>query len=224
MLPAGIVTTWQEFQSAFRARHIPQGLMDQKKEEFRKLTQGQMTVDEYQRKFLELSRYAEDDVDTDTRKQEKFHEGLHPDINLALAAHDGADFATLVSQAFRVETGLTEHQESLKRTRDVGPSSGQPAQRRQVWIPHNVYHRPVPTPRLSYVAPRLPPPPRQLTIQGGQPNAMAPPHNDGLCRKCGQPGHLALNCRQGQPHVLLLAIRRAVETIIAPVVVPGRLL
>lgn len=100
MLPAGTVTTWQEFQSAFRAWHIPQGLMDQKKKEFRKLTQGKMTVDEYQRKFLELSRYPVDDVSTDARKQEKFREGLHPDIKLALVVHDCTDFATLVSQAF----------------------------------------------------------------------------------------------------------------------------
>ena len=172
--------------------------MDQKKKEFRKLSQGTMTVDEYQRKFLELSRYAADDVCTDARKQEKFREGLRPDIKLALVAHDCADFATLVSQAFRTETGLTEYQESLKRTRDVGPSSSQPAQKRRVWIPHNVHHRPAPTPRPSYVAPRLPPPPRQLTIQGGQSNVVAPPHNDGLCHKCGQPGHLAINCRPGQ--------------------------
>ena len=30
MLPAGTEATWQEFQLAFRAWHIPQGLMDQK--------------------------------------------------------------------------------------------------------------------------------------------------------------------------------------------------
>ena len=68
MLPAETVTTWQEFQLAFHARHIPRGLMDQKKKEFRKLSQGTMNVDEYQRKFLELSRYAADDVYTDARK------------------------------------------------------------------------------------------------------------------------------------------------------------
>ena len=73
-------------------------------------------MDEYQRKFLELSRYAADDVCTDARKQEKFREGLRPDIMLTLVAHDCADFATLVSQAFRTKTGLTEYQESLKRT------------------------------------------------------------------------------------------------------------
>jgi hypothetical protein len=30
MLPAETITTWQEFQSAFHAPYIPQGLMDQK--------------------------------------------------------------------------------------------------------------------------------------------------------------------------------------------------
>ena len=34
---------------------------------------------------------------------------LHPDIKLALLAHDFADFATLVDKAIQVETGLQEH-------------------------------------------------------------------------------------------------------------------
>ena len=139
--------------------------MHQKKEEFLKLRQGETTVVEYHRKFLELSRYAEKDVATDARKQEKFREGLQPDIELTLAIIDCADFATLVSKAFRAETALTKHQESLKRARDAGPSSGRPVQKARVWLPHNVFHRPAPTPRSSYVAPRLPPPPRQLPIQ-----------------------------------------------------------
>ena len=46
--------------------------MDRKKREFHNLTEGRMTVDAYQREFLKLSRYAEDDVSTDAHKQEKF--------------------------------------------------------------------------------------------------------------------------------------------------------
>ena len=134
--------------------------MEQKKDEFRKLRQGNTTIVEYHRKFLELSRYAGNDVDTDARQQEKFREGLQHEIKIALAAADYADFTMLVSKAFQVETALTERQESLKRTREIGPSSGRPAQKLRVWIPHNVHHRPAPTPRPSYVAPRLPPPPR----------------------------------------------------------------
>src|SRR3954470_21374150 len=109
--PNGTVTTWQEFQLAFRAWHLPRGLVDQKKEEFLKLRQGTTTVVEYHRRFLELSRYAEDYVHTDARKKEKFREGLHPDMKLALAVNDFPDFATLVSKAFQVETALADHWE-----------------------------------------------------------------------------------------------------------------
>src|SRR3954470_15730211 len=87
------------------------------------------------------------------------------------------------------ETALTKHHESLKRAREAGPSSGRPVQKLRVCLPHNVFHRPAPTPRPSYAAPRLPPPPRQLTVPAEQPNIMAPRQNDGLCRQCGQPGH-----------------------------------
>jgi hypothetical protein len=111
-LPAGTVVTWIEFQTAFHARYIPQGIMDRKKREFRNLTQGSKTVEAYQREFLNLSRYAEEDVATDARRQEKFRYGLHPDLKLALAAQDFIDFATLVNKAILVETAQMEHKES----------------------------------------------------------------------------------------------------------------
>ena len=104
--------------------------MDRKKREFRNLTQGRMTVDAYQREFLNLSRYAEDDVSTDARKQEKFRDGLHPDIKLALTHLEFSDFATLVNKAIQVETSQIENKETLKRTRDVGSSSGSSSQKR----------------------------------------------------------------------------------------------
>src|SRR3954464_3598667 len=59
-LPVGEVISWDEFQTAFRARYIPQGIMDRKGEEFRNLTQGNMTVEAFQREFLNLSCYAEE--------------------------------------------------------------------------------------------------------------------------------------------------------------------
>ena len=166
--------------------------MDRKKREFRELTQGRKTVDAYRREFLDLSRYAEDDVSTDAKKQEKFREGLHPDIQLALAIQDYPNFATLVNKAIIFETSQNRHKELIKRNRDIGSSSGSSSQKRRVWIPHNVYHQATPTQRPSYVAPRLPPPPPR------QPNTMASHPNDGLCYKCGRPGHRAKDCRQDQ--------------------------
>ena len=40
------------------------------------LKQGNMTVSEYQDKFIQLSRYALEEVADDERKQEQFIEGL----------------------------------------------------------------------------------------------------------------------------------------------------
>jgi hypothetical protein len=123
-VPARTIITWVEFKAAFRAHYILQGVMDRKKHEFRNLTQGNKTMEAYQREFLELSRYAEEDIATDARRQEKFREGLNPDIKLALLVQDFADFATLVNKAIQVATGLKDHKNALKRTHDAGSSSG----------------------------------------------------------------------------------------------------
>jgi hypothetical protein len=158
--------------------------MDRMKTQFHNLTQGNKTVEAYQREFLDLSRYAEEDIATDARRQEKFRNGLHPKIELALAAQDFTDFTTLVNKAILLETAQMKHKESQKRYRDVGLSSGS-TQKRRVWIPNNVFRQAAPAPSNNYTAPRVPP------------NAPLRPE-DGLCFKCRKPGHLAKDCRQTQ--------------------------
>jgi hypothetical protein len=59
--------TWAEFSTQFRNYHIPTGLMKIKKKEFLSLKQGNMSVSEYQDKFIQLSRYAPDEVVDDER-------------------------------------------------------------------------------------------------------------------------------------------------------------
>jgi hypothetical protein len=68
--------TWTEFATQFRNYHIPAALMKIKKKEFLSLKQGNMSVSEYRDKFIQLSRYAPDEVADDERKQEHFMEGL----------------------------------------------------------------------------------------------------------------------------------------------------
>jgi hypothetical protein len=43
----GHVISWEEFWNAFRAHHIPEGLMERKLNEFLALTQGTRTVLQY---------------------------------------------------------------------------------------------------------------------------------------------------------------------------------
>jgi hypothetical protein len=66
---------WLEFRAAFRAHHVPQGVIRLKKE-FQDLKQGSMSVKEYVTKFTQLSRYAPHEVETDEKKHDYFLNGL----------------------------------------------------------------------------------------------------------------------------------------------------
>jgi hypothetical protein len=47
-----------------------------RKEEFLAQKQGPLSVNEYRDKFLQLSRYAPEDVNTDAKRQYRFLRGL----------------------------------------------------------------------------------------------------------------------------------------------------
>jgi Icc-related predicted phosphoesterase len=57
--------TWNEFKAHFCTHYMPHGTMKMKKKEFADLKQGSMTVNEYINSFIELSRYAPDDINID---------------------------------------------------------------------------------------------------------------------------------------------------------------
>jgi hypothetical protein len=58
MQPDGHVVTWEEFRTAFRAHHTPEGLIERKLNEFLALTQGTRTVMQYAQAFNHLCQYA----------------------------------------------------------------------------------------------------------------------------------------------------------------------
>jgi hypothetical protein len=74
-----------------------------KKKEFSSLKQGSMSVSEYRDKFIQLSRYAPDEVAEDERKQEHFIEGLNGPLQYALVAHTFPSFQRLLDKALAIE-------------------------------------------------------------------------------------------------------------------------
>jgi hypothetical protein len=77
MQPADHVVTWDEFRTAFRAHHIPEGLIERKLNEFLNLTQGTSTVLQYAQVFNHLCQYAGYHADSDARKRDHFRRGLN---------------------------------------------------------------------------------------------------------------------------------------------------
>ncbi|CAN6173067.1 unnamed protein product [Urochloa humidicola] len=94
--------TWQEFRNSFRNHHIPAGLMKLKKE-FIDLKQGGMSVSEYRDKFIQLSHYAPENVDSDEKKQDLFLEGLIGPLNYQLTPTTFPNFQSLVDKAIAME-------------------------------------------------------------------------------------------------------------------------
>jgi hypothetical protein len=76
---------WSEFRVAFRAHHVPQGVIKQKKK-FWDLKQGSMSVNKYVTKFTQMSRYAPHEVDTNEKKHECFLNGLNDGLAYTLEA------------------------------------------------------------------------------------------------------------------------------------------
>ncbi|KAA3470901.1 Gag-Pol polyprotein [Gossypium australe] len=73
---------WEFFQSEFQKKYISQRFLDQKHKEFLELKHSWMTVTEYEREFVRLSKYAREDVSTEEIMCKRFVDGLNEDIKL----------------------------------------------------------------------------------------------------------------------------------------------
>jgi hypothetical protein len=100
--------TWNEFKARFCNHYVPHDTMKLKKKEFTNLRQGSMMVNEYLNTFIQLSRYATEDINTDKKKQDMFLEGLNDDIQFQLLNTDYVDFQHMIDKAIVIESKLKE--------------------------------------------------------------------------------------------------------------------
>jgi hypothetical protein len=107
--------TWNEFKAHFRTHYVPRGTMKLKRREFADLKQGGMTVNEYLNSFIQLSRYAPDDINTDEKKHDVFLNGLNDDIQFQLLNTNYADFQHMVDKAVVIENKIKEMEKDGKR-------------------------------------------------------------------------------------------------------------
>jgi hypothetical protein len=109
----------------FCTHYVPRGTMKLKRKDFADLKQDGMTVNEYLNSFIQLSRYAPDDISMDEKKQDVFLNGLNDDIQFQLLNTDYADFQHMVDKAIVIENKIKEMEKDGKRNMSFsGQSSG----------------------------------------------------------------------------------------------------
>src|SRR3954468_17178413 len=154
-----------------------------------------MSIHGYVMEFNRLARYAQDEITTDARKQERFRKGLSPILRHDLNLIEFATFEDLVNRSFRAEHGNEVFEESRKHALELAPSSSSAPQKRRIWIPT----RAIPQNLLQRPPPNICHPPQHIVPprdDGVQPSNPMPSNPDRVCFKCGLPGHYFRQCPQ----------------------------
>jgi hypothetical protein len=197
-----------------------------KKKEFLYPKQGGMSVAEYRDRFIEMSRYAPEEVADDPKKQERFLEGLAGPLRYQLTSHTFPTFQQLLDKSIVLESMRKELGE-LKRKASTpglsgshtrprftsplgapfrlgGPSGGYGRQQQYQYQPRQ-YQQFQRTPQqFPCPGPQTPRPAysqhRPMTPVG-TPLRPGAPHTlaGNTCFKCGEVGHYANACPKRHP-------------------------
>jgi hypothetical protein len=79
-----------------------------------------MRVEEYERHFMKMMRYAPDDTNTDQKKQFWFLRGLHNGLRQALKASEHKSLRHLINRAIAVEDERRGHKERMRGKKRMG--------------------------------------------------------------------------------------------------------
>jgi hypothetical protein len=75
---AGI--TWELFKVEYDLHFFPRAQRQLQAIEFQNLVQGNMTVEQYSARFMELARFATNLIPGEESKEKRFENGLNPQI------------------------------------------------------------------------------------------------------------------------------------------------
>jgi hypothetical protein len=197
---------WAEFRDAFRAQHIPAGIMKSKHREFIDLQQGNQSVYVYSKMFNHLAQYALEQVDTDEKKKYCFTNGLSTKLQERLALNADWTFLELVTNAIIIDGAIRAHQESKKKKALVAPAGNAPHKYQMVCAPHHHppqqhHHQLATCPPLHLnIVPRARAPPPTVSHPPPQKMGVVPR----TCYNCDQVGHILRDCtapmRTSAPH------------------------
>ena len=117
------VVTWERFSKLFLDKYFPKYMESHMELKFLELKQNNLSVAEYEAKFMELSRFVPEFVNIEEKRARRFQQGLKQWIQNRIDVFELTDYATVVQKASIVEAGseqLQNEKEGKKRKRFEG--------------------------------------------------------------------------------------------------------
>ncbi|KAL0536830.1 hypothetical protein IC582_025792 [Cucumis melo] len=116
---------WQTFRGIFEDKYYPSIYCEAKRDEFLGLKQGSLSVAEYERKYTELSRYADVIIASESDRCRRIERGLRFEIRTPVTAiAKWTNFSQLVETALRVEQSIKEEKSAVELSRGTSTASG----------------------------------------------------------------------------------------------------
>ncbi|TYK26473.1 DNA/RNA polymerases superfamily protein [Cucumis melo var. makuwa] len=185
---------WQTFRGIFEDKYYPSTYCEAKRDEFLGLKQGSLSVVEYERKYTELSRYADVIVASESDRCRRFERGLHFEIRTPVTAiAKWTNFSQLVETALRVEQTITEEKSAVELSRGTSTASGFKGREHRRF-----------TPGINISSLRSKPGQKSIasTVRRTRCTSCGRNHRGqclvgaGVCYQCGQPRHFKKDCLQ----------------------------
>ena len=102
---------WRQFKKAFYKKYFPDSVRRQKVGEFVRLEHRDMTVAQYEAKFIELSRFTLQLIVTEKEKTLKFQDGLKPYLKNKISILKLGVYLEVVDKALIAEKDIKELQQ-----------------------------------------------------------------------------------------------------------------
>ncbi|KAL3739197.1 hypothetical protein ACJRO7_020578 [Eucalyptus globulus] len=108
IFPEGIVQEWKIFLEAFNDKYFSETTREVKIAKFQRLHRGSLTVDKYEVKFAELSRYAPELIENPINRARRFRYGFKPNLRSPLVLLDLRTYNDIYQRTQNIEKDLNE--------------------------------------------------------------------------------------------------------------------